>query len=90
MTTRRRAAVGAALIVVVTAAAYFPALHAGFVFDDHKLIEQNPLLRGPLSRIWLPGTESRADGPRLAGRSPSQRSPLVGDSLAQLSPTRRF
>ncbi len=33
-------------------AAYLPALWGGFVFDDHLLIEDNELLRGPLWAIW--------------------------------------
>ena len=33
--------------------AYLPAVGAGFVFDDHVLIEDGRLLRGPLSAIWF-------------------------------------
>lgn len=32
---------------------YWPAVGAGFVFDDHVLIEDGRLLRGPLSAIWF-------------------------------------
>jgi 4-amino-4-deoxy-L-arabinose transferase-like glycosyltransferase len=45
---------GAALaIAAAVLLAYAPALGGGFVWDDHVLVEQNPLLTGPLSRIWL-------------------------------------
>lgn len=40
-------------IAVFAALAFAPALGGGFVFDDHLLIEGNPLLDGPLRRIWL-------------------------------------
>jgi protein O-mannosyl-transferase len=36
----------AVLVGVVTAAAALPALFPGFIHDDHRLIEQNELLRG--------------------------------------------
>ena len=46
-----------ALLAIVGAGvlAYSPALHAGFVFDDHVLIEQGDFLQGPLWRIWFSG-----------------------------------
>ncbi len=41
-------------LVLAVVAAYAPALvHGGFVFDDHPLVLENPLLRGPLSAIWF-------------------------------------
>lgn len=45
---------GAALVIaLVCVVAFAPALPAGFVFDDHVLIEQSEVLRGPLWRIWF-------------------------------------
>lgn len=41
------------LLVVAALAAFSPSLPGGFVFDDHTLVEDSPLLRGPLWRIWL-------------------------------------
>jgi len=43
-----------ALILVAVALAYFPALSAGFVWDDEPLITANPLLRSlsGLAEIW--------------------------------------
>jgi tetratricopeptide (TPR) repeat protein len=43
----------AAVIVLAAAVAVLPSLGGGFVFDDHGLIEDSALLRGPLWRIWL-------------------------------------
>lgn len=43
-------------LVAATVVAYLPALRAGFVFDDHVLVEGSRLLRGPLWRIWLTTT----------------------------------
>jgi Flp pilus assembly protein TadD len=37
----------------VAAAAYGPAFRAGFVFDDHVLVEHGDLVHGPLWRIWF-------------------------------------
>ncbi len=48
-----RVAIGAVVICVAGAMAYLTAFHGGFVFDDHELIENGRLLRGPLSAIWL-------------------------------------
>ncbi len=50
---KARWALPALVIALAGAAAYLPALSAGFVFDDHTLIENNRFLRGPLWRIWL-------------------------------------
>jgi len=46
---------GGALIVLLTAVAYFPAMHGGFVFDDHLLITDNRILRASdgLYRYWF-------------------------------------
>jgi tetratricopeptide (TPR) repeat protein len=44
--------VPALAIALAGAAAYLPAFSAGFVFDDHTLVESNRLLRGPLWRVW--------------------------------------
>ncbi len=46
---------GAVVVVVATAAllAYQAVFRAGFVWDDHSLIVESALLRGPLSRIWF-------------------------------------
>ncbi len=44
---------GGVAIALAGALAYLPAYRAGFVFDDHELIENGRLLRGPLSAIWL-------------------------------------
>ncbi|HUI08139.1 MAG TPA: tetratricopeptide repeat protein [Verrucomicrobiae bacterium] len=46
---------GAALIIVLTVVAYVPALRGGFVYDDHSLIVENPLVKasdGPY-RYWF-------------------------------------
>jgi protein O-mannosyl-transferase len=40
-------------ISVAAFVAYLPALRAGFVFDDHVLVEGNRFLRGPLTGLWL-------------------------------------
>ena len=46
---------GAVVVVVAAAAllAYQVTFRAGFVWDDHALILESTLLRGPLSRIWF-------------------------------------
>jgi len=43
------------LIVAMTMAAYFPALNAGFIWDDDRYVTNNPLLTAPdgLRRIWF-------------------------------------
>ena len=41
---------------IATILAYVPALRSGFVFDDHVLVEESRLLRGPLWRIWVTTT----------------------------------
>ena len=49
--------VAAALLVLLVVAAFWPAFSAGFVYDDHTFIVQNPRLTEPggLGRIWLHG-----------------------------------
>lgn len=44
---------GAVAIFIACLAAFYPALGGGFVFDDHVLLENSSLLRGPLWKIWL-------------------------------------
>jgi protein O-mannosyl-transferase len=56
LATRTRHLLGLAVILAVGAAVYLPAVGAGFVFDDHELIENGRLLRGPLSAIWFGAT----------------------------------
>ncbi len=58
---------GAGVIVLATLAAYIPAMHGGFIWDDDLYITENPLLTLPdgLRRIWL------------SLESPSQYFPLV-------------
>jgi len=43
----------AAVIAAAGIVAYWPAFRAGFVWDDHVLLLEAPLLRGPLWRIWF-------------------------------------
>jgi hypothetical protein len=47
----------ACIIVLLTVAAYFPALNAGFIWDDDVYLTKNPLViaRDGLSRIWFTG-----------------------------------
>lgn len=40
-------------IVAAGLLAWWPAFSAGFVWDDGSLVEENPLLRGPLWRLWF-------------------------------------
>ena len=49
---RRELAAGIA-IAAAAAAVFARTLGAGFVWDDHGLVESGRLLRGPLSAIWL-------------------------------------
>ncbi len=46
---------GAALIIGLTVVAYLPVRRAGFVFDDHLLITDNPMVKASdgLYRFWL-------------------------------------
>ena len=55
------------LIVLITCAAYFPALQAGYIWDDDFYVTENHLLTAPdgLRRIWL------------TTESPSQYFPLT-------------
>lgn len=50
---------GLSLIILLAAlAAYLPVFDAGFVFDDHVLIENNEFFPGPLWKIWISTTSS--------------------------------
>ncbi|MBU0755353.1 MAG: tetratricopeptide repeat protein [Planctomycetes bacterium] len=53
--TRYRGFILAALLVLMTLAAYFPALQAGFIWDDDRYITENPMLVADhgLQRIWF-------------------------------------
>jgi protein O-mannosyl-transferase len=59
------------LIILIATLAYFPALHAGFIWDDDWYLTNNPLLTAPdgLRRIWF------------SLESPSQYFPLVYTSF---------
>lgn len=52
---RRQALLGVVVIAAAIAAAYFPALRAGFVWDDDTFLTANPLIKAPdgLHRLWL-------------------------------------
>jgi tetratricopeptide (TPR) repeat protein len=52
---RTRLVLQLCLIVAMTMAAYFPALNAGFIWDDDRYVTNNPLLTAPdgLRRIWF-------------------------------------
>jgi tetratricopeptide (TPR) repeat protein len=45
----------ALLLVALVIAAYWPALHAGFIWDDDKYVTENPMLTAPegLRQIWF-------------------------------------
>jgi hypothetical protein len=49
------AAIGALLVVAAAVAAYCPALHAGYIWDDDSYVTNNTALRtlDGLGRIWL-------------------------------------
>jgi len=53
---RWRRWIGAAIIAAVTILAYWPAINAGFIWDDDSYVTQNPLVQEPegLWRIWIP------------------------------------
>lgn len=56
-TSRRSESIGIALLVLATVIAYFPALQAGFVWDDDDYLLNNPVIptaRGLLA-LWVPG-----------------------------------
>ncbi|HQR30938.1 MAG TPA: hypothetical protein PLL32_11055, partial [Anaeromyxobacteraceae bacterium] len=55
MGTPSRARTWLAGLAVVAAAVvpYLPTLGAGFVFDDHVLVERSHALAGPLLDLWL-------------------------------------
>src|SRR5687767_6608191 len=54
------ALLGAAVIIIITIAAYWPALHAGFIWDDDQYVWNNPLLLDSqgLTATW---TSARAN-----------------------------
>jgi tetratricopeptide (TPR) repeat protein len=45
----------ASLLVIVTLLAYLPALHNGFIWDDDRLVTDNPMIHSPdgLRQIWF-------------------------------------
>lgn len=45
---------GSALILLTTLVVYWPAIHAGFIWDDDDILTANPLISGPdgLLLIW--------------------------------------
>jgi tetratricopeptide (TPR) repeat protein len=51
--TKSRQALAGVAIALCGALAYLPAYGAGFVFDDHDLVEGSRLVRGALSDLWL-------------------------------------
>ncbi len=53
--TRSTTLLLAALMVGMVVAAYWPALQAGFIWDDDDYVTENPLLHAPdgFERIWL-------------------------------------
>ena len=57
MTISRKVRSAALALAIVGAgvAAYWPALQAGFVWDDHLLLGETAVARGPLWRIWFSG-----------------------------------
>ena len=48
---------GAAIILLATLAVYWPAVHAGFIWDDDDILTANPLASAPdgLRLIWADG-----------------------------------
>jgi len=55
--TPQRLALLAGTLVLVTLMVYWPAIHAGFIWDDDSYVTENQLLRSldGLFRIWIPG-----------------------------------
>ncbi len=52
-TPRARSWLAGAAVVVAAVVPYIQTWGAGFVFDDHALVEGSTVLRGPLLDIWL-------------------------------------
>ena len=52
---RLKGVILAALLVGMSVAAYWPAMNAGFIWDDDDYVTENPLLHEPdgFERIWL-------------------------------------
>jgi protein O-mannosyl-transferase len=50
-----RAAIGYLAIAAVALAAFWPSLHAGFIWNDDSFLTENPLIKAPdgLYRFWL-------------------------------------
>lgn len=55
LSSLRQPLAGALLLLLVVTLVYLPALHGGFLWDDHDWIVENALLRSAegLGRIWL-------------------------------------
>ena len=53
-TPNLRFVAGAALIALMAAVAYFPSIDGGFIWDDHDLLTESPLVRASdgLYRLW--------------------------------------
>jgi protein O-mannosyl-transferase len=43
----------AAAIIISAVLAFWPALSAGFIWDDDSMLTQNALIRGPLKQFWF-------------------------------------
>jgi tetratricopeptide (TPR) repeat protein len=54
-----------ALLILIAIAANLPALFPGFIFDDHRIIEQNALVQEPgrVAEIFTQGYWSVGEGP---------------------------
>ena len=58
---RTRLVLQLCLIVAMTMVAYFPALNAGFIWDDDRYVTNNPLLTAPDgSLIRVSGSNARS------------------------------
>lgn len=56
LTDRQRHWLGVAVIIAVTLVVYLPALRAGFIWDDDKLVTNNPVVHAADGwwRVWQP------------------------------------
>ncbi|MBL9141005.1 MAG: hypothetical protein JNK53_03985, partial [Phycisphaerae bacterium] len=52
-----RTALAVAAVAALLIAAYWPALHAGWIWDDDSYVTQNAVVQSPdgWQRAWLPG-----------------------------------